>query len=319
MSYNKITGFYEGFIYIITNDINDKVYIGQTTRSVSGRWSQHKNHVKRKIFDSPLYSDMYKYGIDKFHIQTLRKYIKKNFDELKSTLNIREIYYISKYKSNNIIYGYNVAPGGNEISDKQKIKTYCFTSDGVFIQEFASRADAGNYIGVRGEDISGAILKNGLCRGYYFTSNPVFDYISPTHPMRENKVKAYNFNGILIKEYENCFDAANHNQYKAENIYNACLGIHTSAYGYIWRFLDDEFNTHRLPKKRTKYINQYSKDNQFIKTYKSIKEAANQLNIKSPNISAVLSPNCSFSKTAGGYKWYYANDLNQPDKTKIVI
>ena len=30
MAYNQETGLYEGFIYKITNDINDKVYIGQT-------------------------------------------------------------------------------------------------------------------------------------------------------------------------------------------------------------------------------------------------------------------------------------------------
>ena len=34
MSYNKETGMYEGYIYKIVNDINDKVYIGHTQKTI---------------------------------------------------------------------------------------------------------------------------------------------------------------------------------------------------------------------------------------------------------------------------------------------
>lgn len=34
MSFNKDTGMYEGYIYLITNKVNGKGYIGQTNRTV---------------------------------------------------------------------------------------------------------------------------------------------------------------------------------------------------------------------------------------------------------------------------------------------
>lgn len=36
-------------VYIIKNDINDKVYIGQTTQSLSARFNGHYGHVESRI------------------------------------------------------------------------------------------------------------------------------------------------------------------------------------------------------------------------------------------------------------------------------
>lgn len=37
MAYNKETGMWEGYIYKIWNDINDKIYIGQTYSTIKER------------------------------------------------------------------------------------------------------------------------------------------------------------------------------------------------------------------------------------------------------------------------------------------
>ena len=42
MSFNKDTGMYEGYIYLITNKVNGKGYIGQTNRTVPFRFQQHQ-------------------------------------------------------------------------------------------------------------------------------------------------------------------------------------------------------------------------------------------------------------------------------------
>lgn len=45
-----------GYIYKITNQINNKVYIGQTSRTIEKRW---KDHQKSAIIDqTPLYRAM---------------------------------------------------------------------------------------------------------------------------------------------------------------------------------------------------------------------------------------------------------------------
>lgn len=87
-------------IYKITNNINGKIYIGQTTRSLEERLSEHKR--KRK----PLISKaLRKYGIENFSIEII--YEASTIDEL----NKKEFEFIRKY---NCITpnGYNQCEGG---------------------------------------------------------------------------------------------------------------------------------------------------------------------------------------------------------------
>lgn len=45
-----------GYIYKITNDINDKVYIGKTLLNIEKRFLQHKNDSRRiRLEVRPLY------------------------------------------------------------------------------------------------------------------------------------------------------------------------------------------------------------------------------------------------------------------------
>lgn len=39
-----------GIIYKITNDVNNKVYIGQTTSLIENRWENHCEEVDKKVF-----------------------------------------------------------------------------------------------------------------------------------------------------------------------------------------------------------------------------------------------------------------------------
>ena len=62
------------YIYKISNDINDKLYIGKTLYTIERRWSQHKyNTTKQDLQHLPLYSAMKKYGIEHFSISEIEK------------------------------------------------------------------------------------------------------------------------------------------------------------------------------------------------------------------------------------------------------
>ena len=98
-----------GFIYKITNLINGKVYIGQTSRTIKERYKEHKKAFKKK--NVALYCAMRKYGINNFKIEQIEK-----CDN--TLLNEREIYWIAKYKSNNSKIGYNETNGGENLSTK---------------------------------------------------------------------------------------------------------------------------------------------------------------------------------------------------------
>ena len=94
-----------GFIYVITNNINNKQYVGKTILTIEERWKQHKrDSEKLQLQKRPLYNAIQKYGIENFSISQL--------EECKdSLLNDREIYWINKL--NTYHYGYNATKGGD--------------------------------------------------------------------------------------------------------------------------------------------------------------------------------------------------------------
>ena len=101
-----------GFIYIIRNTVNNKVYIGQTKTSVEQRWKEHLRHAP--YGDQIINRAMNKYGVDKFYIETLEICDVSVLDE-------REIYYIDLYDATNKTKGYNVSIGGNTPRFKRKV------------------------------------------------------------------------------------------------------------------------------------------------------------------------------------------------------
>ena len=93
-----------GFIYIIKNSVNSKVYIGQTIRTLKARFKEHCR-IKCSVNESNMLIKraIKKYGKDKFTITELERCDEELLDE-------REIYYISLYDSYN--KGYNMTEGG---------------------------------------------------------------------------------------------------------------------------------------------------------------------------------------------------------------
>lgn len=104
-------------VYKITNDINDKIYIGQTVGSLNERWRRHTWDCTIKRNAMAITSAIIKYGIENFHIEKI--YEASNIDEL----NEMEKYYISSYNSLSP-NGYNLCTGGNNkrLSDETKKK-----------------------------------------------------------------------------------------------------------------------------------------------------------------------------------------------------
>lgn len=91
-------------IYKITNKINGKCYIGQST-DIEKRWKTHKsNWIQKTERRKLLYRAFRKYGIENFTFEILQKCKKEILDE-------REEYWIAKYDS--FKNGYNMNRGGH--------------------------------------------------------------------------------------------------------------------------------------------------------------------------------------------------------------
>ena len=95
--------------------INDKIYIGQTVQNPPiKRWLDHYDEMNRTNNQLLLYRALRRWGIENFAFQILEENI-----EL-SKLNEKEIYYITKFKSNQKKYGYNLTRGG-QLSTRAKL------------------------------------------------------------------------------------------------------------------------------------------------------------------------------------------------------
>ena len=93
-----------GVIYKITNKVNGKVYIGQSSFSVEKRFAEHcRDMNKRSLEKRPLYSAMKKYGIENFSVELIEEC------EL-DIIHQREQYWIAFYNSYH--NGYNATIGG---------------------------------------------------------------------------------------------------------------------------------------------------------------------------------------------------------------
>lgn len=94
-----------GKIYKISNDINNKLYIGKTLSTLEQRFKEHKDdHKKRRCEKRPLYAAMRKYGIEHFSIDLIEEC---ELDELSQ----RECYWIEYYDTYH--KGYNATKGGD--------------------------------------------------------------------------------------------------------------------------------------------------------------------------------------------------------------
>ena len=96
-----------GKIYLITNDVNSKVYVGQTIQTLNKRFNGHCCYSKSdRSVNMYIKRAIHKYGKDKFHI-TLIEECPINL------LNDREKYWISHYDAVNSDNFYNLALGGD--------------------------------------------------------------------------------------------------------------------------------------------------------------------------------------------------------------
>lgn len=144
------------YIYSITNLINDKIYVGQTTQSNPYvRWKQHIQSARCKdtisenssIHSMPIVRAIHKYGVDNFKFRVI--------EECDDTIvNDREIFWIEKLNSCGN-KGYNATLGGDGVVKPRKYWSNhpsskaisCFTLDGEWIKDYESSGIAADCLG----------------------------------------------------------------------------------------------------------------------------------------------------------------------------
>lgn len=156
--FNKFVG--QRIIYKITNLINNKRYIGVTSR-IKRRIYEHTRYSE--IENSPLtcylHNSIKKYGCNNFIFEVIHKNIKND-----KQLNELEVFYIKKFKSNKSEYGYNLTSGGEreipnditilkKIASSHKVKVAKYDLEGNFICEYESIKEASRQNNIPDTDI----------------------------------------------------------------------------------------------------------------------------------------------------------------------
>jgi len=103
------------YLYRILNQINNKVYIGQTNKP-DYRWYQHRSYAKGNKPQQYIHRAMAKYCIENFIFEVIATcQTQEDTDEIESIL-------IIQYNSRNKEYGYNLMVGGSHGGHSEETK-----------------------------------------------------------------------------------------------------------------------------------------------------------------------------------------------------
>lgn len=263
-----------------------KRYIGITKQEPTKRWLNGKGYYYNNHFNRAIH----KYGWDNID----HKIIAENLTQTEACENEKK--FIAKYKTNDPKYGYNLTSGGEkgfQLTDESKrklSKTHKrLNKDGRNSKRNIGKANAYSKI------------------VYQYTPQGEFlaEYGSVAEAARtfaiSGKAKSVNTARTSI------MNAANHRSITV-NGYKTTI---QSAYGYKWSYTKESSSNGSVEIKgrnsQTRSISQYSKCGKYIKTYSSIKEAADVLGVAQAHITQ-----CARGQriSAHGYLWAYADTEN---------
>ena len=204
-----------GFIYLITNKINNKKYVGKTTTTIEKRWLEHiADSKKEKCEIRPLYRALRKYGIDNFFIKEIEKCDIKNLSK-------RERYWIQYY--NTYENGYNATLGG----------------DGKILLDYNEIVRV--YLTTHNAKEVSRILKcsvDSVCKALKLNNIPILDCGEVTKRIASKRIAQYDKEGNFIKVYSSYREAEKAMGNTQRHIGDCANGKRKSAYGFIWKWID---------------------------------------------------------------------------------
>lgn len=282
-----------GIIYKISNLVNEKIYIGQTTRTLKQRMAEHKSST-----DTAIGHAINKYGLENFHTEIVEEC--ETLDEL----NEREIFWIVHYDCI-APKGYNLTTGGKNggtLSAETKTKISTGNKGKKLSPETCKRISESK----KGVKQSAEVRAK---RSAAQKGKPKSE--AARAKMRE--VQTYNRKKNICLEtgevFESILAAGEHYGISGGEISDTCNGNRNTAGGLHWSLYEDWLKMDeasrtdflaKLPHRRKKVICIETE-----KIFSSLREAARSCN----GDHKVIDRACKKStRTAYGHHWKFLND-----------
>ena len=279
-----------GHIYLITNLVNNKIYIGKTANSIVNRWKEHVYDSNSNNFsNSLLHKAIKKYGESNFKIEEL-----ESCDD--TLLNEKERYYIELYNSFFLKgKGYNLTYGGEgavKYSDKEILSLW---NQGFRNCEIANILKANeSTISLRVKEIIGPDAAQK--RRSEFT---------------KVKIIQYDLNGNFIQ----CWNSAS----KAEKVLGISTGTITKCCkkeraftgNCLWKYFEDdtpiiEFMLRYAKSPKCTEVDLIDEEGKVIETFSSGKEAEQKFGIARGKVSEICNHKYGRKSAKGKkFQWHY--------------
>lgn len=290
-----------GFVYKITNDINNKVYIGITTNTLQNRWKQHLiTRWQNKTEKRPLYAAMNKYGVEHFSISLVEEVDNKLLAQ-------REQFWIQQYDS--YFHGYNATLGGDG-THTRIIEQYDL--QGNLLNIFYSIYDAIAILKVSESVIRSCCqhkqktVKNTILKYQDDNSYSVQELINNKLNIQYHntkKIYQYNLDGSLERIWNSITEIKT--ELKYTNIARNINGSKPS-HNFVWRSENKNFFDNL---DLTSIIVQLDMDFNIVGYYQGFLGAAKSLGKTTGSAISEACRNIGYHKSAYGYYWRYLRDV----------
>lgn len=316
-------------VYVYTNKINGKKYVGQTCRTLKIRAGSKKGQGYKHCIR--FYNAIQKYGIENFEAKIL-------YDNLSlEEANKFEIKTISELKTTDSKYGYNICTGGEGAKNLSlMVPVVQFDKSFNCLNRYDSIKEASEANDI---DLSKISLVCKHREGYYTAGGYIWLHENEYLSNRYNKEKILS---LVNKEFEHPnarpvvqldlqmnFIARFDNICKASKTtgvrrnginYNCIHKLKTSG-GYIWIY-EEEYEeirgnnsvinnivkeAHTIHHQR-KAVIQFDEDMNYIAEFESVLEASKKAKVDRKEINNVCK---GIRKTANGYIWRYKELIPQ--------
>lgn len=273
-----------GYIYKVTNKVNGKMYIGQTTRTIEQRWKQHVySSFSDSTFDKgPFHLAIKKYGVEAFIVEQ----VEKCRDE---DLNSRETYWIRHF--NTLDSGYNITIGGEHPLRWDGKDVLPLWDKGLSVKEIAKE------LGISCRMVSERLDAEGISVAEKIARGQKIGGVSSRLP-----VYMYDRDGNYIAEFASKHEAAKAIGFNGK-VNNRYIGKSTICGYQFRRYKVDKLDTVVEPHEHE--VHQYTLDGVYVATYSSLRKAANAIGDSAYGTS--IGAACSEGRRAQayGFRWSF--------------